>query len=298
MISILKKNQSTDGSIKYAFRDENNNLFEAIYFCYSVRKDDLRKPYNICISTQAGCAMGCKFCATAYGGFYRNLSVENLIQQVNLVRKDIVKNTIEHPKRRFNLVLMGMGEPLMNYDNVIEFLYQISENVELLNKVLLSTVGISSRIINLAEDKKQLKLNLYLSVHSPYEDERSSIMPITEKYSLESCISACNYFSEKNKTIVKASYLLLKDINDSLKHAESLALILDPRRFVIQLNLYNDTPDLPFTRPDEMVAVNFRDKLRLLGYRAYIRTSSGRDINGGCGQFVKLTDKRGKHASK
>lgn len=287
MISILAQKESTDKSIKYIFSNQNRNKFEAIYFNHPERKIENKEPYHICISTQAGCAMACTFCATGHGGFFENLNVDSMLEQIYLIKRNIEEKNLEHSENYFNVVLMGMGEPLMNYNNVVKFLYKANKEINNLKNILISTIGIGNRIIDLADHQKNTNIRLYLSVHSPYEDERKIIMPITKKFSLDSSIKACEYYSDKTKTLVKATYLLLKGVNDSETHAKALASILDPNKFIIQVLLYNQTPGIPYERPSEEIAKNFENTLIELGYNAYIRTSRGRDINAGCGQFIQ-----------
>ncbi len=231
MIKIIERVPSTDGSIKYAFNDKNGNKFESIYFRLPPWKGVPYEIYHICISSQAGCAMGCKFCATAYGGFFADLTPQEMLEEITLIRDDIILNKLESETVGFNIVLMGMGEPLMNYDNVVQFCYQAREKFTHLNKIAISTVGLSDRIYELADLPLTLNMKLFISIHSPYNNERVQIMPITKKYPIESVIDACKAFAEKTGTLVKATYLLLKDINDTEQHAKDFAKLLDPRYF-------------------------------------------------------------------
>lgn len=284
MIKIIDRLPSSDGSIKYAFRNRTKNEFESVYFKLPPKNN---VSTQICISSQAGCAMGCKFCATGYGGFFSNLTPQEMMEEVNLVKEDIYQNGLEEEKSGFNILLMGMGEALMNYENVIDFYSQARKNFFHLNKIFISTVGISKRIYDLANLPASLNIKLYVSIHSPYNNEREKIMPITKKYKIESVLDACEEFSKKTNTKVKANYLLLKGVNDSEKHAKDFRDLLNPNYFEAQIQLYNSTPDLPYQTASNETAYRFQEIISENGIETVVRISKGRDINGGCGQLVK-----------
>lgn len=288
MLKIIERLPSNDNSVKYAFKDKDNNKFESIYFRLPPWKGVPYKIYHMCISSQAGCAMGCKFCATAYGGFFANLTPEEMMSEIDLMREDLIKNGLETDSTGFNIVLMGMGEPLMNYDNVIEFCYQARERFPTLNKIAISTVGLSDRIYELTELPLNLQMKLFISVHSPYNSERMQIMPITKKYSIESVMEACKSFAKRTNTLVKATYLLLKDFNDTEKHARDFAKLLDPRYFEAQIQLYNVTPGIPYQRVSDETGYTFKNIVEAeSGVDTIIQISKGQDIDGGCGQLIK-----------
>jgi 23S rRNA (adenine2503-C2)-methyltransferase len=289
MLKTVEKLQSSDDSIKYAFQDDNGRKFESIYFTLPTQN---KPSHFICISSQAGCAMGCKFCATGYGGFFENLTPEKMMAEIEIINDEVIKNIAADSSTLFNIVLMGMGEPLMNYDNVVEFCYRAREKFTTLNKIFISTVGIPNRILQLADLDPKLNLKLYFSMHSPYNDERLKIMPITKKYSIESVLAACKLFSEKTSTRVKVTYLLLKNVNDTDQHARDFAKLLDPLYFEAQVLLYNTTPGLPYERVSEEVAYRFGDIIAESGIETNVKVSRGRDVNGGCGQFVKNVNEK------
>jgi 23S rRNA (adenine2503-C2)-methyltransferase len=288
MLKMIERVFSSDGSVKYAFNNVGGNKFESIYFRLPPWNGNPYKIYHMCISSQAGCAMGCKFCATAYGGFFNDLTPEDMMDEIELVRNDLIQNDLESENTEFNIVLMGMGEPLMNYENVINFCYKAREKFAFLNKIAISTVGLSNRIDELAELPLSLKMKLFISVHSPYNNERVQIMPITKKYPIESVIDACIKFAKNTNTLVKATYLLLKDINDTEKHAKDFAKLLDPRYFEAQIQLYNITPGIPYQRVSDEIGYKFRDIVAAeSGVDTIIQISKGRDVDGGCGQLIK-----------
>lgn len=284
VLTVIERHYSSDESIKYAFQDIAGRQFESIFFKFSAQN---KVPYFICISSQAGCAMGCKFCATGYGGFFENLSADKMMAEVDIIHEEMIQTITEGSKTPFNIILMGMGEPLMNYNNVVEFFYKSREKFPFLNKIFISTVGIANRIIQLGDLGSLLNLKLYVSVHSPYNEERIKIMPVTKKYNIEAVIAACKNFSEKTNTRVKAAYLLLKDFNDTTQHAKDFAKLLDPNYFEAQILLYNATPSLPFERVSDEFAYEFANILANHGIETEVKISKGRDVNGGCGQLVK-----------
>ena len=289
MLKIIDRSISSDESIKYVFQNSLGNHCEAIYFRLSPFNGMAFEEYRVCISSQVGCAMRCNFCATGYGGFFANLTPGEMFEEASLVIKDLVQNKIEKESAKFNIALMGMGEPLMNYENICVFLSKVKKNFSYLKRMSLSTVGISDRIYELADLPLEFKLKLYLSVHSPYNEERVKIMPVTRKYKIESAIEACKEFAKKTKTHVKATYLLLKNINDTPQHAQDFANLLDHRYFEAQIQLYNHVLDLPYQRVSNEYAYKFRDMVARNGIDTIVQISKGRDIEGGCGQFIKKT---------
>ena len=288
-LKITQKSISEDGSIKYIFTTSEKNLVEGIYFRIPGKENFSDNIYHLCISSQAGCAMGCTFCATGYGGFFSQLSAEEIIDQVDLIYNDLILNEIELQKTGFSVNLMGMGEALMNYENIKDFCYLAPSKYDNLQRVCISTVGITPRIRELAAIAKDVSiLRLFVSIHSPYDQERTSIMPITKKYSIESVLAASQDFYDQTFFKVTLSYLLLEGVNNSTKHAEDFAkLIAYKPGFVVQLLLYNETPKIPFMRPSYESAVVFKEILSSYGIETIIQISKGIDIEGGCGQLVK-----------
>lgn len=285
MIKEIERVKSNDGSSKYLFnggKNENDN-FEALYF-YPV--DNVQKS-SICISTQVGCGVGCAFCATGKLGLSRNLkSVEMLEAIAKILEKE--KEEGEELSKLDSIALMGMGEPLHNYNEVREFYHKARELLPI-SHVSLSTSGVTDKIIKLAND--DTNYNLLFSLHSPFNDERNKIMPINRRYPLESVIRACEYYYKKKQKDslgwkIKASYLLLDGFNDSDKHIEELIKILDRDVFKVQILLYNENEKLPFKRPSIEKARSFEKKLNENGLETKISISKGQDIAGACGQMA------------
>ena len=293
-VTIKEKAFSEDGSIKYVFFTSQGQLIEGIYFRIQGREDFSDDTYHICISSQAGCAMGCTFCATGYGGFFAQLSSEEMCSQVDLICNDLIAMGKEEKMTGFSVGLMGMGEPLMNYENIVAFCYSVQNKYSNLEAVCISTIGISPRIEDMAQVANDTNIiRLFVSIHSPYEEQRLSIMPITKKYSIQSVLEACRTFHKNTGLKIILSYLLIRDVNDSEKHAEDFAhLIANDVCFTTQLLLYNETPGIDFMRPSNDSATKFKDVLSSHGIPTIIQISKGQDIDGGCGQLVKKINQK------
>lgn len=297
MTLYIKKTtySSEDNSIKYAFLiPEKENLIEGIYFRLQSRSDFPDDIYHMCISSQAGCAMGCTFCATGYGGFFSQISSEEMLNQVDLIYKDVIENSKECSTTKFSVGLMGMGEPFMNYSNVEEFCYSAPKKFNNLYAICISTVGIVPKIKEAAKIAKDIGiLRLFVSIHSPYDKERSYIMPITNNFPIQSVLEASRVYHQETQSKIILSYLLLGSINKSEKHAEDFAkLIANDNFFIVQILLYNETPEIPFSRPSNESAAKFRDILNSHGIETIIQISKGQDIDGGCGQFIKKINRK------
>lgn len=290
MIEKVERIKSVDGSSKYLFNDGNSEKgnFEALYF-YPV--DNVEKS-SICISTQIGCAVGCAFCATGRLGLTRNLKSAEMIEAINKILED-EKNDGEDIGKLDSIALMGMGEPLHNYNEVREFYHQAMKLFNV-RHISLSTSGVTDNIIKLADD--DTNFNLLFSLHSPFNEERDKLIPINKKYPLESVIKACEYYYNKKQKDslnlkIKASYLLMKDFNDTDRHINELIKILDKDIFKVQILLYNENEDLPFKRPSIEKAREFERKLNESGLETKISISKGQDIAGACGQMAGKRNK-------
>ena len=298
-LRIKEKSFSSDGSIKYIFQNQQGNLIEGIYFRSSDRKGISYPIYHICISTQAGCALACAFCATGYGGFFGQLTPEEMKKEVDLIRDDLIQEGIEKETVGFCIVLMGMGEPFLNYDHVASFCYLAKETIPRLEKIGVSTVGIAPKIKEFADvsNSIQICMKLFISLHSPYDDQRVKIMPITKKYSIDSIIEACQFYSSKTNSQVTASYLLLNGYNDTDQHARDLVKLLNPKHFNAKILLFNEIPESHFQRPSDERAYRFEEILNSEGIDTVVQISKGRDVNGGCGQLVKNIHSKSKNGN-
>ncbi len=264
---------SEDGTEKYLFRLEDGNTIESVLI-------PEKGYFTLCISTQVGCAQGCNFCLTAKMGFTRNLTTSEIVNQVLAVRKRAPEND-----RLTNLVLMGMGEPLANYENTLEALRIITSRDGLgfsKRRVTLSTAGLVPRIEMLGRD---IDINLAISLNAADNETRSLLMPVNNKYSLERLIKVCKSYPLPPRRRITFEYILISGINDSEDHAYKLAGLLRGIRCKINLIPFNEHPWLEFKRPDVEAILKFQKVLTDHHYTALIRESRGSDICAACGQL-------------
>jgi len=276
-IKIAQVQTSTDGSKKYAFKLIDNNYIESVLI-------PEKNHFTLCISSQVGCAQGCKFCLTAKQGFIRNLTHGEIVSQVQAVMKDIKTNDTKLPLS--NIVFMGMGEPLSNYDNVIRAIdifidssygFQFS-----MRKITLSTCGIVPKMI---EFGKHSSIQLAVSLNAADDNTRDLLMPINKKYSLKQLIEVCRNYPLKSGRRITMEYILIKDINDSTQHAKRLCELLRGFRSKINLIPFNSHPKSKFERPCKSNIEAFQNVLIKNNYTAIIRQSKGSDISAACGQL-------------
>lgn len=271
---------SEDTTEKYLFRLHDGNLIESVLI---PEKDH----FTLCISSQAGCAMGCAFCHTARQGFKRNLTPAEIVEQIMET-----KRSMKDPDRLTNIVFMGMGEPLANYDAVVKALDNIISD-DALNfsrrKVTLSTSGLVPFIRELGKDSP---VNLAVSLNAADDETRNRLMPVNKKYNLKSLISACREFPLPNRRMITFEYILIKGVNDSPQDALNLAKLLSGLRAKINLIPLNPCPDPAMKAPLPEEIVRFQDILAENRFTAIIRKSKGRDILAACGQLSgkKLTE--------
>jgi 23S rRNA (adenine2503-C2)-methyltransferase len=263
-----------DGSRKYLFGLADGNSVETVLI-------PEKNHYTLCISTQVGCAMGCRFCMTAKSGLIRNLTKGEIIGQVLGVLKDITGN-----KRLTNIVLMGMGEPLANYGPVVSAINLITDSDIGLGfshrRVTLSTSGVISKFTDLARDTR---VKLAVSLNAADNPTRNLLMPINKTYPLEQLIDACAQYPLAPREKITFEYILIKDVNDSPSDALKLSKILHPVKAKINLIPFNPHPGSEFAPPEESVILKFQDVLCQKNYTAIIRRSKGSDISAACGQL-------------
>jgi len=266
--------KSQDGSIKYLFRLEDKNHIESVLI---PEKDH----YTLCISSQVGCAQGCSFCLTAKDGFIRNLTKDEIVSQV----RDIKKNHAGL-KPVTNIVFMGMGEPLANYENVVAAVHTILNNDAGLGfssrRVTISTAGLVHKLSDLGSE---LAVNLAVSLNATENETRSMLMPINRKYPIEKLLDACRRYHLKPRKRITFEYILLKGINDSTEDAHRLVKLLRPIRAKINLIPFNEYKESPFRRPEESIVNGFLEILHRKGCTAIVRHSKGQDICAACGQL-------------
>ncbi len=276
-LKILKIETSKDGSKKFLFRLKDGNRIESVLI---PEKDH----YTLCISSQAGCAQGCRFCFTAKGGFKRNLTPGEITSQV----RDILNNLEpDDPKRLKNIVFMGMGEPLANYNNVLSALKIITDSDTGLKfssrRVTVSTSGIVPALKLLGRDAPDV--NLAISLNATDNKTRDMIMPVNKRYPVETLIEACKNYPLKPRQRITFEYVLLQGINDSSYHAKALSRLLRPVKSKINLIPFNEYEGSEFRRPDNTRTENFLKILLDHNYTAIIRRSKGKDISAACGQL-------------
>jgi 23S rRNA (adenine2503-C2)-methyltransferase len=274
-IKRLKSVKSKDGSTeKFLYELEDMEKIESVLI-----KDGKRK--TLCISTQVGCGLGCLFCATGRMGFKRNLTSGEIVDQVVSIKKELKPD-----EKITNLVLMGMGEPLLNYGNTLKAIGIMKSELGLgfaSRKITLSTAGIVPEIYRLADEG--VKIKLAVSLNAASDNLRSCLMPINKKYPIKELLRAARYYSKKTDQRMTFEYLLIKDTNDSKKDALDLSKIIRGISCKINLIPYNRIPNLPFEKPDEETIKNFRDLLYPRCPAVTFRMSKGEDIQAACGQL-------------
>lgn len=276
-IKIFREQKSSDGTIKVSFKLSDNEIIEGVLIPTTNR-------VTACISTQVGCSLTCAFCATGKLGFTRNLTSLEIYDQVAILTKLSEEN---YGQPLSNIVYMGMGEPLLNYQNVIQSVEKItSENGMAMSpyRITISTVGISKMIKKLGDDK--VKFNLALSLHTATDSKRRSIMPVNEHNSIRTLIEALKYFHQKTKTRITIEYLLLYNFNDNLDDAKELCRFC--RNFPVKINLieYNEVANSGFKKSGEQKTLEFIDYLESKNLIVNLRRSRGKDIDAACGQLA------------
>ena len=261
-----------DNTIKYLFRLNDGEHVECVLM-------DYHYGYSICISTQVGCKMNCSFCATGKSGFSRNLFASEILAQIQTAQKDI-------GERISNVVLMGMGEPLDNYENVLRFLELVSSENGLnigMRHISLSTCGIVDKIYDLAE--KKLQLTLSISLHAPNDSIRSQTMPINKKWNMEELLKACRYYSDLTKRRISFEYAMISGINDSDDCAYELAKRLRGTLSHVNLIPINDVTGANYKKSSADRLQKFSQILSGKGITVTVRRTLGSDINASCGQL-------------
>ena len=269
---ILRKLESSDGTKKYLFDLLDGNAIETVLMSY-------HHGYSICVSSQVGCKMGCKFCASTGIPFVRNLTAGEIVEQILAIEQDT-------GDKISNIVFMGIGEPLDNYDNVIKAI-RILNNPKGLGigarHISVSTSGLVPRIYDLA--KENIQCTLSVSLHASNNEKRSSMMPVNNRYSVEELIKACkDYIAMTNKRI-SFEYALAKDNNDNMQDAKELANLLKGMLCHVNLIPINKIENGKFTKSSNENIIKFRDYLNDHGIVATIRRELGSDIEAACGQL-------------
>jgi 23S rRNA (adenine2503-C2)-methyltransferase len=288
ILEIVKKEKSSDGSIKYLFRLNDNHTIEAVLLLMKkkiVNEDgsiEKGEKFTVCISTQVGCKVGCSFCLTAKGGFVRNLTVGEIINQIVQIKRD---NDIAENKS-LNIVFMGMGEPLDNYDNFVKSVKIFSELDGLAisrRRQTVSTSGISTKIEKLGNE--DLGIQLAISLHAVDDDLRTELIPMNKAYNIKSIIDAVKKFPVDTRKKVMFEYLVIKDKNDDIASAKKLLQLLDGIKAKVNLIYFNPYPGTTYQRPQRDDMIKFQEYLISKGLLCTIRESKGLDISAACGQL-------------
>lgn len=267
-----------DDTVKYLFKLNDGEYIESVIMKY-------KYGYTICVSSQVGCKMGCTFCASTLAGFKRNLTSGEIEAQLHSAQRDL-NIKISH------IVLMGIGEPLDNFDNVINFLYNVNDenglNISMRN-ITISTCGVVTRIYDLI--KLNLQLTLTISLHAPNDEIRSNTMPINNKYKIDELLKACREYGLKTGRRVSFEYTLIKDVNDSSENALELASRLKGMNAHVNLIPVNDVKERGNVKSSKKAILNFQNILKKSGINATIRRTLGSDINASCGQLRRLKNR-------
>ena len=263
-----------DGTRKYLFALSDGNVVESVHMRY-------HHGNSVCISSQVGCKMGCRFCASTIGGWTRNLTSAEMLDQIYQIQKD-------SGERVSNVVVMGTGEPLDNYDSLLRFIHMLSDDKGLnisQRNITVSTCGIVPKMYELAEEK--LQITLALSLHASSQEKREELMPIANKYSLDEVLDACRNYFEKTGRRITFEYSLVGGKNDSEEDAQRLAELIKGLNCHINLIPVNPIKERNFVRSEMKVILNFKNKLEKYQINVTIRREMGQDIDGACGQLRK-----------
>lgn len=261
-----------DGTKKFLIKLEDKQIIETVYMPYEDRD-------TLCISSQVGCKMGCTFCASTKAGFVRSLSSAEIISQIYLVENYLNTNIN-------NIVFMGIGEPLDNFDNVVRAIYLLNDkdgkNLSQ-RSMTLSTSGLANRIYDLAD--LNLSINLAVSFHYPFDEQRSEFMPVNKKYNIESLLKACKYYFDKTGRRVSFEYVLVDGLNDTDKHVAKLVELFRHKNIHINLIPLNEIKEFDYKSSKKSNIKAFQKKLEMQGINSTVRNKKGSDIEGACGQL-------------
>jgi 23S rRNA (adenine2503-C2)-methyltransferase len=261
-----------DGTRKYLFLLDDGNVIESVLMRY-------KHGNSVCISSQVGCRMGCRFCASTIDGLVRGLTPAEMLDQVYRIGKDI-------GERISNVVVMGTGEPLDNFSNLLKFIELLTDenglNISQRN-VTVSTCGIVPRMRELAD--KKLSITLALSLHASSQEKRLALMPVARSYEIHEVVEACRYYFEQTGRRVTFEYSLVGGVNDTAEDAKELASLIHGMNCHVNLIPVNPVKERDYVQPDDRAVAAFRDRLEKNGINATVRRRMGRDIDGACGQL-------------
>lgn len=275
LVSLKKETvqiSKIDGTRKYLFLLADGNVIESVLMKY-------KHGNSVCISSQVGCRMGCRFCASTLDGLVRGLSPSEMIDQIYQIGKDI-------GERISNVVVMGTGEPMDNYDNLLKFIELLTDENGLhisQRNLTVSTCGIVPKMRELAERK--LQITLALSLHASTQEKRLELMPVANKYEIHEVIEACQYYFEQTGRRVSFEYSLVAGVNDTEADAEQLAKLIRGMNCHVNLIPVNPIKERSYVQPDRGAVWSFQERLEKKGINVTVRREMGRDIDGACGQL-------------
>ena len=276
-LTVHTKLVGKDGTVKYVYKLSDGNIIEGVFMSYKYGN-------TLCVSTQVGCRMGCKFCASTLGGLIRNLSAGEILAQILFVNRDNGGNLKN--RKVTNVVLMGSGEPLDNFDNVVKFINLVSSengiNISQRN-ISLSTCGLCDKIKELAN--LNLGITLTISLHAPNDELRKKTMPIANRYGLKELINSIKYYFNKTKRRIVFEYALISGENDSFDCADELAILLKGLACHVNLIPLNEVKERGLVGTNRKKAYAFMDRLNEHKISATVRRTIGADIEGACGQL-------------
>jgi 23S rRNA (adenine2503-C2)-methyltransferase len=282
VMSAATIERARDGTRKYAFKTAKGDVVESVF----IPDASAEGRNTLCISSQVGCAIDCKFCLTASLGLRRNLSAGEIVEQLTRVKEDLGEEQRVH-----NLVMMGMGEPLHNYEQVVRaidlFTSEDGHNMSP-RRITVSTAGLAPRIPRLGQDTR---VNLAVSLNATTDEVRDRIMPINKRYNIEALLDACRAFPLPERRRITFEYVLLKGVNDTLDDARRLVGLLKGLRCKVNLIPFNEHPRSPFERPPQRTIDAFQRHLVDRGLSVFVRTPRGDDISAACGQLGLEVDR-------
>lgn len=283
--AVRIQESALDGTKKFLFELHDGQLVESVFMRY-------KHGNSVCISSQVGCRMGCRFCASTLSGLSRNLLPSEMLDQIYAI-------TLLTGERISNVVVMGTGEPMDNYDNLLRFLRLLTDESGLhisMRSVTVSTCGIVPNIRRLADEK--LALTLALSLHAGTDEKRRKLMPVADSYSIAQLMEACRYYFEKTGRRITFEYSIIAGINDTQEDANDLIRLAKGLNCHVNLIPVNPVKELGYRQPDIRYVQSFKNKLEKNGINATIRREMGRDIDGACGQLRRRHQNEGKEETE
>jgi 23S rRNA (adenine2503-C2)-methyltransferase len=299
-LELVRKQGSRDTTQKFLWRLADQSLIESVLIPASpALYGEPSDRHTLCVSTQVGCAYGCRFCASGLEGWKRNLEVHEIVEQIlGVERWHAAEAGNGHERLINNLVIMGMGEPLANYDNLLKALRILNAPWATgigARKITISTSGLVPQIRKLADEPLQFRLAI--SLHGATDEVRRKIMPVNRKYPLKDLTAACEYHQKKKSGMITLEYILIAGVNDGLDQVKPLAQVARKLHAKVNLIPYNKVEDLPWERPSEPVQEAFLHALEQQKVTATLRREKGHDIDAACGQLRLKTERALREAA-